>query len=50
MGHMLICCKTHAVAVAGLGMQLAIEYGISNPAAKVNIPGIKYVIVWIGVW
>ncbi|EGG08583.1 Hypothetical protein MELLADRAFT_105031 [Melampsora larici-populina 98AG31] len=38
------------LAVTGLGMQLAIDYGISNPAAKVHIPGIKYVIVWIGVW
>ncbi|POV95825.1 hypothetical protein PSHT_15471, partial [Puccinia striiformis] len=33
-----------------IGMQLAIDYGISNPEAKVHIPGIKYVIIWIGVW
>jgi hypothetical protein len=39
-----------SVAVVGLGMQLAIDYGISDPEAKVHIPGIKYVIIWIGVW
>ncbi|POV94599.1 hypothetical protein PSHT_16120 [Puccinia striiformis] len=37
-------------AIIGIGMQLAIDYGISNPEAKVHIPGIKYVIIWIGVW
>ncbi|KAH9467721.1 hypothetical protein Pst134EA_011353 [Puccinia striiformis f. sp. tritici] len=37
-------------AVVGIGMQLAIDYGISNPEAKVHIPGLKYVIIWIGVW
>ncbi|KAI9620043.1 hypothetical protein H4Q26_014025 [Puccinia striiformis f. sp. tritici PST-130] len=35
-------------AIIGIGMQLAIDYGISNPEAKVHIPGIKYVIIWIG--
>ncbi|KAG0142735.1 hypothetical protein CROQUDRAFT_218570 [Cronartium quercuum f. sp. fusiforme G11] len=50
-GCVTICCILYDIfAVAGLGMQLAIDYGISNPAAKVHIPGIKYVIIWIGVW
>ncbi|POV99911.1 hypothetical protein PSTT_13478 [Puccinia striiformis] len=41
---------SRSVAIIGIGMQLAIDYGISNPEAKVHIPGIKYVIIWIGVW
>lgn len=50
-GCVTLCCILYDIfAVTGLGMQLAIDYGVSNPAAKVHIPGIKYVIIWIGVW
>lgn len=50
-GCVTVCYILYDIfAVVGLGMQLAIDYGISNPEAKVHIPGIKYVIIWIGVW
>ncbi|OAV99031.1 hypothetical protein PTTG_25435 [Puccinia triticina 1-1 BBBD Race 1] len=50
-GCVTVCYILYDIfAVVGLGMQLAIDYGISNPEAKVHMPGIKYVIIWIGVW
>ncbi|PLW11648.1 hypothetical protein PCANC_09912 [Puccinia coronata f. sp. avenae] len=50
-GCVTVCYVLYDIfAVVGLGMQLAIDYGISDPEAKVHIPGIKYVIIWIGVW
>ncbi|MBW0518860.1 hypothetical protein O181_058575 [Austropuccinia psidii MF-1] len=50
-GCVTVCCILYDIfAIIGLGMQLAIDYGISNPEAKVLIPGLKYVVIWIGVW
>ncbi|CAH7667104.1 hypothetical protein PPACK8108_LOCUS1489 [Phakopsora pachyrhizi] len=50
-GCVTICCILFDIfAIIGLAMQLAIDCGISNPEAKAHIPGIKYVIIWFGVW